>query len=357
MLRKLIALAVALASMLSMTALTQAYGFDYGGGLTDETLSFGFSEDEAVVVGNGILNTDPNYSELLPGTVIYVPIVVMDERDQNPQLVRATSKHLKDNELRASIQGVVGGNFVESVDTVDGKKEKIKGMEAGVYAKIKLVDDYLRLNPSAVELKLVLSVNKVSYQQTRVEFRTQIANRTVEIDDNSVYGAETPTKFKTNGHYYGDVSFDFGKGITYAGRVTRTGVYYLNLSREKDPSLSVMYPKFYMEYYNFLGGNDSFPSNGSLKIDVNNKKFTNKAGQVRVYTYEIVGDTLYALDSTKAGFDKGSGATGTVTIRTNTLGNYVLSAEKLNKAIEPDSDYYKNGYADPPIEISKPAES
>ncbi|MDR2933549.1 MAG: hypothetical protein LBV27_10655, partial [Oscillospiraceae bacterium] len=98
------------------------------------------------------------------------------------------------------------------------------------------------------------------------------------------------------------------------------------------------------EFYNFQGDRDTFASTGTLQIPITRSKFTpKKSNSAQVFAYEIVGDRLTALDERSVSFD---GKKNILSLKTRTLGNYVLSSTALLKDVDDETEnILYTGYA------------
>lgn len=343
--KKTVVLLLAAALTLGIPLRAGAIGWERGGNVysSNNGVQFAFLEDESVVVYNKDLQQDPDYEEIYTGSAIYVPLTYYDEESEAEG--RATFKQIKDNNVTVSYKAVRGASYIEGVELMDGKKDKIKGMESGAYAKIQLSTTYTGTGYGYLDVRLVLAVNRVGYQETEVELVANVKNWEQDIRDNTVYSALVPTAFKVDSFYDGEATFDFGDKIRYTAQVKRDAKYMLNLDRTPDYDLDLLYPKAYMEFYNFLGNLDTFASVGRLEIPINKSKFKGEDGQPRVYAYEILDGQLRAIGSGTAAFDSRNSK---LTLSTQTLGNYVLSNQKLLQEVPEDNDQtFQSGYAEP----------
>lgn len=325
-------------------AADEVLGFDPDEGhLTETANEYFFSGAEAIIVDNKEVFTDPIYSAIVAGSDVYLPIYVYPDGGRTS--VQATDKMIKTDNVTISSKVLVGKDYVGNIELVDGKKLKLKGVKAGAYARIPLVSNYDKTGRSLVTLRLVLSVNDVTYERTQVSLKCKVMNRETEIDKNSVYGAKTPAQFHVHRDYSGEVTFDFGGNIKYTAKVKAGKTYYLNLSKEPAAEIKEMYPDAYLEFYNFLGDRDTFSSTGTLEIPVNRSKLSKKGTAPSLYVYRVDGKSLTALGSGSVSFNS---KTDKLSVHTKTLGSYVLSNVPLLKEISgaPDGDILKSGYAD-----------
>lgn len=222
-------------------------GFDDYGGYSDTKTEYSFLIDNSVLVYGGEAEEDFTYlDEFYAGSAMYVPVGAYNTEGKGADEKIATDKQIKNDKVELSYKVINGASCVETVELVSGKKEKIKDLPAGMYAKIKYTGDYLELGRTTVKVRLVLSVGGISYQDTAVTFSCKLMNRKEDITKNSVYGAITPAQFKVASNYWGEATFDFGGNIRYTARVKAREVYYLNLDQTPDAAITEMYPDAYL---------------------------------------------------------------------------------------------------------------
>lgn len=369
--KKLLGCILAAVMLVSVSMPTQAYmydwyrwqdWFDYDGAYTPtRKTQYRFMADGSQLVFAKEIEDDFHTafpSIVFAGSDVYLPIAALEpgtgddddggETKESLEEQIATDKQIKNDNVSISYKVMQGGEgVVDDVTLVSAKKEKLKELPAGMYAKIELADDHISLARVRVAVRLVLSVNGISYQETAVTFRCELQNRVEMIARNSVYGALMPTQFHTT-YYSGEVTLDFGDKVRYTSKVAPRSRYYLNLSRLQYEELKAMYPDGYMECYSFLGGHDKFEAVGTLQIPINLSKFKEKKTNAEVYIYTVQGKTLTALDLTGASYDR---ATETVSIRTNQLHNYILSSRPLLKDVTDDQfNILRSGYAEDPAD-------
>ena len=340
--RKIAAIMLMLALAVGMPLRVFAIGWSYPGTYTyNNTVQFGFAPEDSVLVYNKDVQDWPDYSAVYAGSVLYVPIRYLDVYSGNEG--HASSKQVKEYAVEVSYKATQGAQYIEDVTIVDGKKDKVKELGSGAYAKVQFSNIYTGTNYGYINLKLVLSVNKVGYQETEAELVANIKNWTQYISKNSVYPAQVATKFEVDSLYNGDVTFDMGSKIKYTVKVARNAKYVVNFDRTPNEDIAAMYPKVYTEVYNFMGESDTFASEGKLEIPVSKAKFKGSDGKFRVVAYEILDGKLQALDSRTASYDS---KTGKLTILTQTLGNYLLSSEKLMQTVTgSNTQVLQSGYA------------
>jgi len=321
-------------------------GFSEQGGFTDTNPAYYFNTDLVYLVYNKELDDDPDFTEIYTGSDIYIAIYrYYDQDGKDDQDAIATAKQIKEDNIQVQYKGIKGAQYIDNVTIVDGKKEKITGLPAGSYAKVDFSDKYAGTSSTDIQLRMVLSMNKVSYQETRIMLEGELTNRLEYIDDDSVYGAMVPTRYRVQGWYTGYATFDMGDGVKYTARVAKGARYSIDFSRDVDYDIDMMYPDANMEFYNFRGNNDTFASVGALTIPINEKVFKDAdSGQPRVYAYEILeSGGLRALGSDSAGYDSKKKI---LTINAKTLGSYVLSNQKLKQTVDSEAnDTFQSGYA------------
>lgn len=340
--RKLFSLltCAALVVGLCMPAFARTGFYDIGTYTPTEREYSLMTDDAVLIYQKGIIDEYDWEDGVFAGSELFVPIGMWSDSGDD---VIISDRQRKDDLVDVSYKAVTGGQFIEEISVVEGRKMKLEGLGGGMYARVKFTDYYPKLTGTRIVLRLVLSVNNVAYQTTRVNFECTLVNRVEKIDSNSVYGAKTPTQFKVFNSYNGEATFDFGAGVRYTGKVKAAQSLYLNLSREANASIAAMYPKTYMESYNFRGDYDGFSTVGKLEIAINKDKFKTKGNVHQMYAYEVVAGDLFAIDGTQAAYDS---ARKILTINTDSLGEYVLSAQPLMRTVdEHETDFFRSGYA------------
>lgn len=318
-----------------------AAGFSDVGSYTDTKNQYYFDTDEVVLVYNNEAETDPDYDKIWAGSDLYVPVYVYPDRSNQEEI--ATDKLIKSDSVTVSAKVTHGAQYIGDVTLVDGKKRKLDDLPAGIYARIPFTGDYANLGKTSVTMRLVLLVNGLSYQETRVTLNCTLQNRVENIITNSVFSAKKPAQFKAGKGYNGDAAFDFGDNIRYTARVTAGKSYYLNLQRTPNKAIADMYPDAHLEFYNFMGKEDSFASSGKLEIPVKRDQFKDKNGAASIFAYRVDGDNLTALEKGDITFNS---KTDKLTIYTDSLESYVLSNQALMKTVNPNNDnILKSGYA------------
>lgn len=344
-----LSLALLLCLLLTLSAFAdKGWGFSDYDGFSETSTQYWFSIDHSLLVFSKEVNDDFDYKDsIYSGSDLFVPVFACDYALDDPEERIATEKQIKDDNVKLSYKVLQGSTYVDNVSLVSGKKEKLKGLPAGMYAKIEFADTYLPLLKNRVQIRLVLSVNGVSYQEASATYSCYIYNRSETISKNSVYGALVPTQFKVTGRYKGEATFDFGDDIRYTSKVAPNERYYLNLDRTVDPAMKDTYKGAYLEAYDFKGTHDTFAEVGTLEIPINKAKFKEKKTSAQVYAYAVEKNTLTALTGKQISYNP---KTGKVSIKTKTLGTYILSSRALMQSV-PDSkeeDILRFGYASDP---------
>lgn len=343
---KFIRIFLAFCLTLSLTAPAAASSVTLDqGGYTDTAIIYTFLLDQGALIYNKKLNLDYDLADVIySGSDLYIPIGYYDPEADDTDDKIAAEKQIKNDNVQVSYKVMQGRDHVDSITIVSSKKEKLKELPAGMYVKISYTRNFLPLYKTRVSVRMVLSVNGVSYQDTAVTIEADLQNREEYINRNSVFGALTPSQFQVSNRYFGESSFDFGEGVKFTGRVGAGKRYYLNLSREDNPRLTEMYSDAYLEFYNFMGTNDTFASTGRLIIPVDTAKFKANKTKAQVYGYEIVGDQLRALTLDEISYQP---ATGNLTLLTRSLGSYVFSNRALIKDVygNAGADLLRSGYA------------
>ncbi len=346
MLKKIILIVVA-ALMLPITAQASymVFGFTEAGGMTENKNQYYFGVDDTVMVDSKEATKSIYYEELYAGSELYLPVFLFDKTAPGGHKP-VTDKMLKSDELTFSYTIMRGANYVGAINFVDTKKLKIEGLDGGTYVHIPLIKDYSLDGGSRITIKFVLSAHGITYEFTQATLECQIVNRVVEIHRDTIYGAKTPTIFKSVANYAGNATFDFGNDVKYTGKLEKKGTYYMNLSKEPNEKIKSMNPDAYLEFYNFLGKNKDFANTGKLEIPIDVSKLSVKDEAPSLYVYRIDYGELTALGAGIISFNK---RTNRLNINTDSLENYVISNKPLLKDIdETHSDnILKTGYASP----------
>jgi|GEM_PF-1360138 len=303
-------LAVFLTTFWTTTAF--AWGISGSGEFANAAKRYGFLDD-AKIVYNGEIS-DQDFDEVYVGSAIYIPIGVEDDEGNISQ---ASAQNIKKDKVSVSHKVTRGARYVTGVSIVDGGKEKIDGLEKGAYVKVQLTNSYSGTGTANVEVKLVLVINRLSYQETEIELFCTMENRTVYIDYDTVYGAQLPTMFEVGYDYNGEATFDMGNDVRYTARVKAKQKYIIDYDTETNEAIAARYPKNDLEFHNFKGDHDTFASNGKLELPLDSATYY-KNGQYTAYAYKISGNTLVPVDSSV-------NKDGILTIYTRTLDNYVVS--------------------------------
>lgn len=333
-----------------VTAFAAANGFTGGGGYTESRNGYFFDYDNAVFVDSGKeVVEDFYFDEFYAGSALYVPLAVYEGATLPGRLsdaVTVTAQMVKKDDVTVSTKVLTGSKYVGEIELMDPKKLKITGLESGMYVRIPFVSDYEKYGKSKIRLDMVLAVRGISYQDTRTTLECYIINRAERINRNTVYGAKSPIQYEVSNNYNGNVTFDFGNNVKFTVIVRGRDKYYLNLSKEPDKNIADMYSdkNTFLDFYNFIGDEDTFRAAGKLEIPVNLENLSKKGIKPSLYVYRIDGNSLTSLDSDTVSFDQ---KTSKLIIRTDTLDNYVLSNRALMQDIEEQNsgDILKTGYA------------
>lgn len=343
-----------------------AYGFDDVGSTTDTANEYYIETASVVTIRYNELEEDPDYTAIYAGSTMYIPVYVYTA-GKSPS-VMATAKQISTDKVEVITKAIAGGEYIGDISFVDGKKLKNSGLAAGTYIAVPFATIYPMLSKSRIKLTFVLSVNGVSYQDTRTTLLCSLINRDEYIDKNSVYGVETPVKFTVGNHYNGEVTFNFGSNIKYTAKVKAKEKFFLALDRQTNTAITGMYggSGMYLDFYSFPGDKDKFSYSGKLDIPIDRSKLTVKSSSgsssksakgssssssssssppiESLYVYKISGNTLTALSGKQISFNV---KTNVLSIYTNTLDDYVLSNQPLKKEVDTSSQsgILKSGYA------------
>lgn len=343
MLKKIISviLAVLLCTPVIASAEALFYGFEDAGGTTETTNAYYLEVYEAVLVENNETYTKFDYEGIYAGGYILLPLKVYVGTSKSP--VPVTDKMIKNDKLSFSYKVMRGTQYVDELTIVDGKKLKLPDVPAGAYVKIPFKNEYPMEGRTTISIQFVLAVNGITYQYTQTTLNCRVKSYVTNIRRNSVYGAKSPSLFKVDSRYSGEATFDFGDEIKYTAKVKKNGVYFLNLSREPNADIVAMYPGAYLDFYSFIGKQNTFSSTGKLEIPIDISKLGKKGEPPSLYVYRIDGSTLTSLSTGVVAFD---GKAGKLTVNTKTLDSYVLSNQPLGRTVTAaESDIIKSGYA------------
>ncbi len=334
MIKRISALLLTLALMFSLTTTAFAWGITGSGEFADAAKRYGFLDGDTQIVYNGEISHQ-DYDEIYAGSAVYIPIGLEDDQGN---ITHVTAQNIKKDKVSISHKVTRGSRYVTGVSIVDAGKEKIDGLAKGAYAKVQLTDSFSGTGTANVEVKLVLVINRMSYQETEVELYCTMENRTVYIDYDTVYGAQLPTKFEAGYDYTGEATFDMGGNVRYTARVKARGKYVIDYTTQANEEIAARYPKNNLEFHNFNGDHDTFASNGKLELPLDRGTYY-KDGQYKAYAYKISGNTLVKLD---AAISKDA----VLTIYTRSLDNYVISDVDLLS--QPDYEAPASAPTSPP---------
>lgn len=345
------------------------FGFDDIGSTTDTTNEYYIETASVATIRYNELDEDPDYTGIYAGSTMYIPVYVYPAG--NKPSVIATSKQISTDKVEVTTKAIAGGSYIGDISFVDGKKLKNSGLAAGTYIAVPFATIYPMLSKSRIKITFVLSVNGVSFQDTRTTLLCNIINREEFIDKNSVYGVETPMKYTVGNNYNGEATFNFGSNIKYTAKVKAKEKFFLALDRQTNTAITGMYggSGMYLDFYSFSGDKDKFSYSGKLDIPIDRSKLTVKSSSSSssssksskgsssssssssssapiesLYVYKISGNTLTALAGKQISFNS---KTNVLTIYTNTLDDYVLSNQPLKKEVDNSSQsgILKSGYA------------
>lgn len=315
MLKRIAAALLALLLMVGLEAAALADAGFYGDGdFSDGVKRYGFDYGLAEIVYNGDISWQ-DYDEVYTGSAVYIPIM----KDDESNISQATDKDIKNDKVTLSYKVSRGERYVDSVTIVNGGKEKIDGIESGAYVKVKLVDSFASTGTASIEVKMILVVNKISYQETEIELACTMKNREIIIDNDTVYGAQMPTLFEAGYDYTGPATFDMGGGVRYTGRVQAKKKYVIDYTAEADEAITARYPDAKLEFHSFRGNEDSFLGSGRLELPLAEKTYK-KDGVYSAYVYTVSGNSLSRVPA-----DQLEIRNGTLAIQTQTLHNYLVS--------------------------------
>jgi hypothetical protein len=338
--KKLAAVIFAIILILSAPAAALARTGIWGVGFISNTNpGYGIDDYEVLFAYNNQIDRQLYFNEIYPGSAIYIQLIAVD--DTNVTIRPATDKQVKDDRVTVSYKASWGGDLIDSVSIVDIKRERLRNLPSdaeGMYIKVKVAESYFSTRETIVQLKIVLSVNRIAYQETEFDLAFDLMNRMIRINRDSIYGAQVPTMFEARG-YSGEATFDMGGGVTYTARVRDGQRYIIDYTTEPVSGVSAGNPGGYLEFHRFRGG-PAFASTGKLDIPVNTDNFI-EDGSPQIYVYEINDGRLTAL-----GGDDVSFRGGLLSVYTSVLVEYVLSSRSLLRETPgPNENIIQTGYA------------
>ena len=343
MAKRISALFLCAVLMLVLSSPAYARFSEYGDYSTVGRYGFAFDTDDALLIWGDEVHSYP-HDDIWVGTKMYVPIYCDFDGDF------ATKAQL--DYMKAGIT-YKANRFVESVTIIDGAAENPAELEPGAYARITFTEEYLDVVRAGFTCSLVITVDGVAQQRTRVSFADSLKNRVESLTSGSVYTVYKPTVFSTE-RFTGEAVFDFGNKIRYTTHVAKDSRYYLSLDRTPIAAIAEQYKKVYTEVYDFRGDHDTFIRGGKLQIPINVDSFKAKKGaKTTVYVYTYDNGRLYSVDPATLSY---SSNTGLLTIDTLTLETYVLSAQALLPELSEEdddiikTDFAKDETAEPPVE-------
>lgn len=141
-------------------------------------------------------------------------------------------------------------------------------------------------------------------------------NRSVEALPDRLNVISTPaTVFATQNYNGEQLNFQIDQDVSFAGTTLNHGqTLYINLNRNYDSQFANKAKQFDLQFYNFLGNQDSFASPGNLSLPATGQE---------AYVYEITGGAPTLLVSN---YDDEAGV---VSITTESLGSYVVSNAEI----------------------------
>ena len=347
--KKFIALLIVFIMAVNLTAAARSSGFYGPGEITVEAQNgYFFDYDNAILVDNHRTIIEFNYDEFYAGSVLYLPIMVHVNQTGVAALV--TENMWRTDNVGVSSKVLRGREFVEEIEVVDGRRERINGLPATRFVKIPLVGHYESFGMDEILMEFVLSVHGVGELASRINFTGFIRNRSVLVNRSSAFPVGYPTAVQVSPIFNGEVTFDFGENIRYTNRVSARDRYIFSLSRVPDPDIVKMNTErnTYMEFYNFRGTLDTFRTWGDLEIPVPRDKLSRGRNQPEeLYVYRITGESLESMGPDEVSFHS---RTNKLTISTNTLENYVVSNVALFRDFENEDniDILRTGYAQTP---------
>lgn len=278
------AFATPLAAFASLNNDVGIWGYNDFSDSTPVYYRFG-DEEEAVFIFDGVIVPFQYWDEVLPGSSIFIPIII-----ENPNGAEsiATERQIRDNNVTISHVVAHGSSLVESVQMVDGRRDRINGLAPGMYARIVFANHHTGMYPAHVVVNMVLNVHRVSYPYTEIEVGVNLLNHIIYIDRSTVFGARIGTLFNVQPGFSGGVVFDMGGGVRYTAMVSAPNRYLIDFTTAPIEGIAEAYPDAHIEFRRFLGNNAVFASYGLLEIPINEDDFAVRGGRPQIFVYEYL---------------------------------------------------------------------
>ena len=340
-LKKLLAAFLILALVLAMPV--TAAGFSGPNEFTDNPgnrFIFG-TESESYFVFGGVIDYNLDILEMPPGSSVFIPIIM--ENDAGDEVI-PNERQLRDANVTLSYWVTRGEQLVQSVEIVDSRRDRITGMDAGMYVRIQLASHLPTTGLHDVRVHLALNVNRVFFPYTEIEVEMRMINRAVTLDRETVFGAQAPTLFQAASGFSGQVSFDMGAGVRFTGWVTPGQQVLIDYTADPIGPIVNAHPDATLLFRRFLGNGANFSQGGTLEIPVNPQNFVGESGSPELFVYQISRGSynLTAIPASALHLDI---AGGRLLIQTSSLGEYVISNQPLQTPIASETGILQGGPA------------
>ena len=322
--KKMMAISVASAMLLTMG--TAAAADIQMGLVSEEKLSwpqdFGFGQQLVVLRGEEAIEQEMDKAmELQPQDEIYIPlyyttaegesITVGASKEQMSGHVPYTGeidKNWKLNLVDRSKQLIEDAQFYRASSKDPGL---VKG---AMYIKATTVPTYNSLEELEFELGVYLSERYSKNKTEQLSLNGRLSNpkseKPVDFEwENNVFEKAV---WEVAEEEDGTATFNFGDDAYYTVRMFGGDKVMLEFDRTYDKELADRYAED-LYFYNFRGDLDTFSATGTLTIPV----------EQPMYLYQVVKGELEAVDAV---YNEEEQA---MQLKTKSLGNYVLTEEKL----------------------------
>ena len=216
-------------------------------------------------------------------------------------------------------------NFVEKASFYKAKASDKKLTAGAWYIKVELKDLFDSVDDGEVYYKVYVTDNNDRSETTRVYVKGDISNEDIKyVDFEWTNNANVPAVWHVKKGENGTAVFDFEDKAFFTVKMYSEEKMYLDLSTAYQKAVAGEYDAEFDNFFKFQGTNANFSRTGELIIESNDPN---------LFVYEIDSDNnLYPVD---AKYVKDYQITHTndkingYVFNTKTLGNYVLSVDKL----------------------------
>ena len=216
-------------------------------------------------------------------------------------------------------------NFVEKASFYKAKRADSALNTNAWYVKVELKDMFDSVDDGEVYYKVYVADNNNRETTNKVYVKGTFANDVVKyVDFEWTNNANTPAVWQVKKGENGTAVFDFEDKAFFTVKMYSEEKMYLDLSTAYQKAVAGEYDAEFDNFFKFQGTNANFSRTGELVIESNDPN---------LFVYEIDSDNnLYPVD---AKYVKDYQITHTndkingYVFNTKTLGNYVLSVDKL----------------------------